>query len=82
MSQKIELPGVVEPEPEKQHISVTLINDGLKQAEANVADQEATIKKLTDQLNQLQMQRIAAIAQKNLLVELLKKITEIENVNK
>lgn len=82
MSQKIELPGVVEPEPEKQHISITLINDGLKQAEANVADQEATIKKLTDQLNQLQMQRIAAIAQKNLLVELLKKITELENLNK
>lgn len=82
MSQKIELPGVVESEPEKQHISITLINDGLKQAEANVADQEATIKKLTDQLNQLQMQRIAAIAQKNLLVELLKKITELESVNK
>jgi hypothetical protein len=82
MSQRIELPGVVETEPEKQHISITLINDGLKQAETNLTDQEATIKKLTDQLNQLQMQRIAAIAQKNLLVELLKKITEIENVNK
>jgi hypothetical protein len=82
MSQKIELPGVVEPEPEKKHISVTLINDGLKQADANLAEQENTIKKLSEQLNQLQAQRIASIAQKNLLVELLKKITELESAAK
>ena len=82
MAQKIELPGVVEVEPEKTHISITLINDGLKQAEANLAEQEANIKKLTDQLGQLQAQRIAISAQRNLLLELLTKITEIEKSSK
>jgi F0F1-type ATP synthase membrane subunit b/b' len=82
MSQKIELPGVVEVEPEKTHISITLINDGLKQAEANLTEQEAALKKLTDQMTQLQAQRIAMAAQRNLLLELLKKITEVENTTK
>lgn len=78
MSQKIELPGVVDAQPETKHISLVLITDGLKQAETNLAEQENNIRKLTDQLNQLQGMRIATIAQKNLLSELEKKIIELE----
>lgn len=78
MNQKIELPGVIDVKPETKHISLVLIADGLKQAETNLSEQENNIRKLTDQLNQLQSMRIATIAQKNLLIELEKKITEIE----
>ena len=78
MNQRIELPGVVETKPESKHISLILIADGLRQAESNLVDQENNIRKLTDQLNQLQSMRIATIAQKNLLSELDKKIKEID----
>ena len=81
MNQRIELPGVVETKPESKHISLILIADGLRQAESNLVDQENNIRKLTDQLNQLQSMRIATIAQKNLLSELDKKIKEIDMVS-
>jgi hypothetical protein len=80
MNQRIELPGVVETKPESKHISLILIADGLRQAESNLVEQENNIRKLTDQLNQLQSMRIATIAQKNLLSELDKKIKEIDMV--
>jgi hypothetical protein len=80
MNQRIELPGVVETKPESKHISLILIADGLRQAESNLVEQENNIRKLTDQLNQLQSMRIASIAQKNLLSELDKKIKEIDMV--
>lgn len=82
MTQKIELPGVLATEPEKTHISITIINDGLKQAEVNLTELETSIKKLTDQIGQLQAQRIAMTAQRNLLLELQTKITEIEKSSK
>lgn len=78
MSDRVELPIVTETEPEKKHVSLLLVADGLRQAETNLAEQEANIKKLSEQLNQLQSMRIATIAQKNLLTELGKRITELE----
>ena len=77
MSSRVELPVVTEENPEEQHISLLLIADGLKQAEVNLNEQEANIRKLTDQLSQLQSMRIASIAQKNLLVDLQQKIIEL-----
>ena len=75
---KIELPGTVEPTPENKHVSLVLIADGLAQAEANIEEQENNIRKLSDQLTQLQNMRIASIAQRNLLVNLRDKIVELE----
>ena len=84
MSDKIELPIVTESNTEA-HISLLLIADGLKQAETNLAEQEANMKKLTDQIgvaqnqvNQLQSMRIASMSQRNLLTELQKKIVELQ----
>jgi len=77
MSSRVELPVVTEENPEEQHISLLLITDGLKQAEINLNEQEANIRKLTDQLSQLQSMRIASIAQKNLLADLKQKIIEL-----
>jgi multidrug resistance efflux pump len=63
-----------------------LIADGLRQAETNLAEQEANMRKLTDQItaaqnqvNQLQSMRIASMAQRNLLSELQKKIVELQS---
>lgn len=85
MSDKIELPIVTESNTEA-HISLLLIADGLKQAETNLAEQEANMRKLTDQIsaaqnqvNQLQSMRIASMAQRNLLSELQKKIVELQS---
>ena len=78
MTQKVELPGIIETPPEKKHISLVLIEEGLKQTDTNLQDHETAIRKLTDQLNQLQAMRIAATAQKNLLQELEKKIQELD----
>jgi hypothetical protein len=77
MKDKIELPIVTEENPETTHISLLLIEDGLKQANLNLAEQEANIKKLSEQLTQLQSMRIASFAQKNLLVDLKAKILEL-----
>jgi hypothetical protein len=85
MSDKIELPIVTETET-NAHISLMLIADGLRQAETNLAEQEANMRKLTDQItaaqnqvNQLQSMRIASMAQRNLLSELQKKIVELQS---
>lgn len=79
MSSRVELPVVTETETEQKHISLMLIADGLKQAEANISEQENNIRKYTESLQQLQNMRIASIAQKNLLLELQKKIVELDN---
>ncbi len=79
MSDKVELPIVTEVEPAKQHISLLLIEDGLRQAETNVTEQEANIRKFSEQIANLQNARIASTAQRNLLVELRRRILEVEN---
>jgi hypothetical protein len=77
MSQRVELPIVTETEVEKKHVSLLLIADGLKQAETNLSEQENNIRKLTEQLNQLQAMRVASMAQRNLLADLQQKIIEL-----
>jgi septal ring factor EnvC (AmiA/AmiB activator) len=76
---RVELPVVTETNPESTHVSLLLVADGLRQTETNLKEQEANINRLTEQLQQLQNMRIATIAQRNLLTELEKKITELEN---
>ena len=76
--ERIELPVVTETTPEAKHVSLLLIADGLRQAETNLTEQEANIRKLSEQLSQLQNMRIATISQKNLLSELEKRIIELE----
>lgn len=78
MNDKIELPIVTETETETKHVSLMLIADGLRQAETNLAEQESNIRKFSEQVAQLQNMRIATIAQKNLLTELEKRITELQ----
>jgi hypothetical protein len=80
MSDRVELPIVTEENPESTHISLLLVADGLKQADVNINEQEANIRKLSEQLSQLQSMRIASIAQKNLLVDLQAKIIEFSKV--
>jgi hypothetical protein len=77
--QNVELPIVTETETSK-HVSLLLIADGLRQSEVNLQEQEDNIRKFTDQVNNLQSMRIATIAQRNLLNELQKRITELEAV--
>jgi|LakMenEpi03Aug12_release.lakeMendotaPanAssembly.Ray.scaffolds.fasta_scaffold1375625_2 hypothetical protein len=77
MKDRVELPVVTEENPESTHISLLLIEDGLKQATINVTEQENNIKKLGEQIAQLQNMRIASIAQKNLLADLKAKIIEL-----
>jgi hypothetical protein len=79
MSERIELPIVTETDPEKKHVSLMLIADGLRQAEKNLSEQESNIKKFSEQVAQLQNMRIATIAQKNLLTELEKRIKELDS---
>jgi len=74
---RVELPGVIDTEPESKHISLVLIADGLRQSEINLKEQEENIKKFTEQLNNLQGMRIATTAQRNLLLELEKRINEV-----
>ena len=78
MNEKIELPIVTETETETKHVSLMLIADGLLQAETNLTEQESNIRKFSEQVAQLQNMRIATIAQKNLLTELEKRITELQ----
>jgi hypothetical protein len=82
MRDNVELPIVTETDPEKKHVSLLLIADGLRQAEKNIAEQESNIKKFSEQVNQLQNMRIASIAQRNLLLELEKRINELEGSDK
>jgi hypothetical protein len=79
MSEHIELPIVTETETDTKHVSLLLIADGLRQAETNLTEQEANIRKFSEQVAQLQNMRIATIAQKNLLTELEKRILELQN---
>jgi hypothetical protein len=79
MSGKVELPIVTETETDKKHVSLLLIADGLRQAETNLSEQEANIRKYSEQISQLQNMRIASIAQKNLLEELQKRIIELDS---
>jgi hypothetical protein len=79
MTDRVELPIVTEENPETTHVSLLLIEDGLKQANVNINEQESNIRKLTEQLTQLQSMRIASIAQKNLLTDLKAKILELSN---
>ena len=80
--ERVELPVVTETETAQKHISLLLIADGLKQAETNISEQETNIRKLSEQLQQLQSMRIASIAQKNLLQDLQSRIIELENAGK
>jgi hypothetical protein len=75
---RIELPVVTETAPDAKHVSLSLIADGLKQAETNLTEQEANIRKFSEQVAQLQNMRIATLAQRNLLMELEKRIIELE----
>jgi hypothetical protein len=78
---RVELPVVTEADPEAKHVSLLLVADGLRQTETNLKEQEANINRLTEQLQQLQNMRIATIAQRNLLIELEKKITELQSTD-
>ena len=80
-NERVELPIVTETETTSKHVSLLLIADGLRQAETNLSEQEANIRKLSEQLAQLQNMRIATIAQRNLLIELEKRIVELESAN-
>lgn len=80
-NERVELPIVTETETTSKHVSLLLIADGLRQAETNLSEQEANIRKLSEQLAQLQNMRIATIAQRNLLTELEKRIVELESAN-
>lgn len=79
--EKVELPIVTESETavEQKHVSLLLIADGLRQAEKNLEEQETNLRKMSEQMNQLQNMRVATIAQKNLLSELERRIVELEN---
>jgi hypothetical protein len=77
---RVELPVVTETETSK-HVSLLLIADGLRQAEVNLTEQENNIRKLSEQVQQLQNMRIATIAQKNLLTELEKRINELQGAD-
>jgi hypothetical protein len=77
---KVELPIVTETTTEGKHPSILLVTDGLRQADENLKEQEANIKRLTDQLQNLHSLRIATMAQRNLLAELQTKITELEQL--
>lgn len=78
---RVELPVVTETDTSSKHVSLLLIADGLRQAEVNLGEQESNIRKLTEQLNQLQNMRIATIAQRNLLAELEKRIVELQGAS-
>ena len=78
MNERVELPIVTETEP-AEHISLMLIADGLRQTDQNLSEQEANMKKLSEQLQNLQNLRIATTAQRNLLLELQKRIKEVES---
>ena len=75
---RVELPIVTATETENKHVSLLLIADGLRQTEQNLKEQEDNIRKFTEQVNNLQNLRIATTAQKNLLLELQKRIVELE----
>lgn len=78
---RIELPGLDEATataPILPHISVQLINAGLEQVKKNMADIDEQIKKVTEQLQQLQFSKVASMAQNNLLNELRTKILASE----
>jgi hypothetical protein len=81
MSERVELPIVTETETESKHISLLLIADGLRQAETNLKEQEENARVLTEKLTTLQNMRIATTAQKNLLLELEKRIMELQEAS-
>jgi hypothetical protein len=79
---RVELPAVTPVDTEKQHVSLLLIADALRNADSVISEQETAITKLSQQLQQLQNNRIATVAQKNVLTSLQERILEIENTNK
>jgi hypothetical protein len=79
---RVELPAVTPTDTAQQHVSLLLIADALRNADSVIAEQEATINKLSQQLQQLQNNRIATIAQKNVLTSLQERIVELENSSK
>jgi hypothetical protein len=78
--EKVELPVVTETTIEGKHPSLLLVADGLRQAEQNLQEQEVNMKKLQEQLQNLQGLRIATMAQRNLLKELETRIVELEQL--
>lgn len=79
MADRIELPIVTETQADQRHVSLQLIADGMRQVETNIREQEAAIRKLSEQLTQVQNMRIATIAQRDLLKNLEQKIVELEH---
>jgi hypothetical protein len=71
MTNKIELPG--DDSENQEEVEVThldIIEAGIKQVDQLLQEQEVEIKKLNDAAAALQQRRIAAVAQKNLLLDL------------
>jgi len=83
---RVELPLVTAEHVENKHVSLLLIEDGLRQVEVNLKEQDENIikindnlQKLSEQLQRLQSLKIATTAQQNLLLELQRKIVELDN---
>ncbi len=84
---RVELPAVV-PTETNQHISMLLVADGLAQVDEQlktiddgINELNVSAQQLNERMTQLQTRKIATIAQKNLLEELKKKITEFDAVS-
>lgn len=60
------------------NISIDVIDEALKQANATFAQIEENVTKMTQQLNQLVINREAVRAQSLMLTELRKKILELD----
>ena len=84
---RVELP-VVTPTDTEQHVSILLVEDGLAQVdnqlntiEQGITEVNTTAQQLNERMTQLQSRKIAATAQKNLLLELKSKITELSRTS-
>jgi hypothetical protein len=84
---RVELPVVVAEETNK-HVSLLLVEDGLAQVEeqlktidSGLMEANESSKQLNERVTMLQSRKIAAIAQKNLLAELQKKIAEFSGAS-
>jgi len=84
---RVELPIVVAEETNK-HVSILLVEDGLAQVEdqlktidSGLIEANESNRQLNERVTMLQSRKIAATAQKNLLLELQKKIVEFAEAN-
>jgi hypothetical protein len=84
---RVELPIVVSEETNK-HVSILLVEDGLAQVEdqlktidSGLIEANESSRQLNERVTMLQSRKIAATAQKNLLLELQKKIVEFAEAN-